>query len=407
MSDLPGTNAIEYYLKGRALKQQREANESRAAIAQQQAELRAKQLEDNWKINEIKAQEIKRFHDAQIGKMKADFENDLIKTRTQLATAIQNGLLEPDPEKQGEYRLTKAGTAAKAAAEAEALREKAKSGVRVEEAQQMIPIKAQTAGEIAQAQLPAKTNEMLIRSELAGAAAKAQRDWQTIEKAKDRDAQRANTILRVNATLANKSATKEEKDQVSAQMVEDYLPDILSGAPEGVLEALPKGDAGLKLRNGVKAQGYNILTRKQAENLEGMKNLQNFYAKAKELQETINSGVIGNIGKIKQLQDELAADLVIFGREAKAEKGVVTDKDIDRLRGAIPQILPGGKGAILEGSKKANERRVNSIIDTYHEKVTGILGPKIKSEQERAIRERYGLMPRMAPSYLKRGAKIQ
>lgn len=86
----------------------------------------------------------------------------------------------------------------------------------------------------------------------------------------------------------------------------------------------------------------------------------NFYRKMDKLKDVLNSSAIegawGTSGN--DLAAELLADAEGFGRESKQMKGVLSDKDIERLKGALPSWTPG-----LDKTVR-NQRRVNDLRET-------------------------------------------
>lgn len=396
--ELVGTNAIEYYLKGRAIKEAREQRERQFQLGLIQRQIEANKLEAQQKQFDKTISETQRYHDAQIDKLKNDVKTSIMDAKIKGSKAFQEGLIDFDQE--GNIIYTEKGAAAAAEAQKQGLIAEARNKANVSMQTSLNDIMAERAEKVAKAQLPS-------RSILQGQLFEHQDIMQQRALANTLEAAR----IRANATLENKNATKEEKNQAINDLIEGHKQDVFEGRRG--LEDLPKGDVGNKVIGALLKNG-KILTRKQIGQLEGFKSLQGFYEKTKQLNQLLQQGGLLNQTtnpQIKQLQDELAADLVIFGREAKAEKGVVTDKDIDRLTGAIPQLLPGGIRSITDKNarKEANDRRVKEIENLIHEKFDNITGPNINPAQKSAIRESYGIIKPIekkkntsVPDYLER-----
>lgn len=395
MPELAGTNSIEYYLKGRALRQQREETEARTAIAQQQAELKAKQLDDAWKINEIKSQELKRYHDAQITKMKNDFEIASQNSRGQLAKLVADGILEADPDKPGAFRPTDAGRRAIILANEEKLKAEARSAVRVSEAQQMSPILASRAGAVAQAQLPARTNLAMIQSEIAGKAAQAQRDFTAEQNALNREAMYNRAML----AHSNRSTAKaEEKAQTITDTVDADLTEVMEGnITQEDLNRKLTGEAKVKVQNEFRNRGVRILKDEDKGNLSALQAATNFHTKLKDLEIIINKHSTPQMAALdpdyKSKLKEIQQDLDAWGRAVKGFKGMITERDTQRLEGGIPDPLPGGKLSVFQNAKKIREinaGRVKSIENFIQQRFNMMTSGMTKAQKDQ-IRKRFSI----------------
>lgn len=395
MAELAGTNSIEYYLKGRALRQQKEETEARTAVAQQQAELKAQQLNDAWKINEIKLSEAKRFHDAQIAKMKADFTIASQNSQGQLAKLVADGILEPDPQNPGAFIPTEVGKRAIVLANEAKLKAQAQADVDVNKQTQLNPIMAERAGAVAKAQLPAKSVFANIESELRGKAAQAQRDFTAIENQKNRDAAYARAQL---THSLGSQAKAEEKAQAITDTVDADWQEVLEGnITQEDLNRKLTGEAKVKVQNEIRRRGGRILKDEDKANVSALSAAKNFHTKLEELNKIIDKHSTPQAAaldpayqaQLKYIQQDLDA----WGRAVKGFKGMITERDTQRLEGGIPDPLPGGKLSIFQSAKaiKAeNAKRVKSVENFIQERFN-MVTRGMTSDQKAAIRKRYSI----------------
>ena len=112
MAELQGTNAIEYYLKGVAIRQQKEARMLQWANQQEQNKLRQQQLDQIQARFETSFEDQKRMHDAQINQINSKIEVDKAQAIMDIGKAFHDKLIEVDPNNPlGGMRLTKLGEA--------------------------------------------------------------------------------------------------------------------------------------------------------------------------------------------------------------------------------------------------------------------------------------------------------
>jgi len=391
----PGKDIIDAYLKGVAIRQEKERFTTQRELEQQRLELARKTAEQNWKRFESNLEETKRLHDSTIDANRSTINSHLLDTKLKIAKGIQDGDIVID--ESGQPQFTKPGTRTQVKANEAGAIETAKT-----------PTLIERAGGVEAAKQPYSLERIDAQNKGRATIQLADQLWKSVENEKNRINARDVAAIRAQATLANKNSTKEEKAQTINDAIDAYKDDIFTGRLPVDNQAFPKGDAGLKIQTAMRANNVRMINQKEADKLTGLRTLDGFINKLGELNSLLQEGgIVGQATnpKIKQLQQELEADLVLFGREAKGEKGVVTDKDIDRLKGAIPQILPGGFTSIRdsEGRKAANSRRVKQAIDVYHEKFDSILGEKISPVQKEAIRKEYGIRERpkaKLPDYL-------
>lgn len=386
-----GRDIMDAYFKGKQIRQGREKLAAEQQIAYAQLEARNQQLEQAWKIHEQRLQEQSKYHNAQIAKMQADFDLKQKEYRVTLARGVADGILKPDLENPGDFISTEPGT-----------REQIKNKAAVDLQTQLSPVLIQRAIDSLKGTQPIRTQAAIdqavgIDTAVTDPNREDTQAFTAEQNRLNREARRGDALLRARATLANKGAAAAEKAQVIQDLYDSSRDDIFNGSI-GLDDPSMKGSAGIQLIQKARTDGIKILNKDEKDKLDKIQSLKAFYNKAAELNNLLSTGTPVTQAmnpRIKQLQEELSADIVVFGREAKAEKGVVTDKDVPRLEGAVPKILPGGFTSLgnSKARKEANQRRVNDILNIIYDKTEGIT-KNMDPIQRKAVFERYNIPAR-------------
>lgn len=403
-----GSDIIEAYLKGVAVKNQREENISRAQQHAEAMKLRDQQLKQNLQIANDRAAETTRWHDLQNEKAKADRKVKIFEAITKKSRSLQLGFEELiDPQAgfvtdDGElnvanFRETPKGTAIRLEAEKAGLIERAKTDPLVNRAYQMLPVEVTKAREKALAELPARTNLAMIQSELQAKNQKAQRDWQTIENQKMRDA----ALSRANLVLEGRlNATREEKNNIVQQTVDSHEPEVLTGRMTFEdMNKVMSANTRAATQNELRKRDIIPLHDQQREDLKLLPMAQSFYGRLKELNAIINTHSDPRAAeldpKYEAKMKEVQQDLDAWGRAVKGFKGMITERDTERLIGGIPKSFPSGPKSLLDSKKsikEINQERVDKIEDFIQEKFD-LITRGSSSKQTSAVREQYGINP--------------
>lgn len=222
------------------------------------------------------------------------------------------------------------------------------------------------------------------------------------QKRLDREAKKEAANIRASATYALAGATKEAKLDATKNLADAYRDDVKSGST--ALEDLPKGNVGVALKAQLLNEGLKIPTKKQVEQFNAQKILEQFHGKIRKLADIINGQTVWSAGldseitqRVKELKDDLGGM-----QKMKGETGVFSDKDMIRAAGGIPEILPGGWRDFLsdKGRKVANNRRADEVYDQMHQNMEG-LTRNMPEEQKTAVYERYAIPPRQKKSATK------
>jgi hypothetical protein len=410
MPDLPGTTTVtDAFLRGREIRDRRIAQQQQFELQKSELAQQAQKLEQAWKISENTLAETKKLHDAQIKKMEADIGVAVQKSRLETADAFQKGLIKPDPNAPGGWTETELGTAARTASGNKVAEANALIAPKIAEQQALIPGKIE---EERQKGTIKSLNEMTVagnKAMLDDITLKEKQKFEADQRAKDREVRREGIKARTDFTLNNKAAAKEEKKAAMDDLVNNFMPDVIAGRLAVDNPAFPKSDTGAKLQSVIRGQGYRLLNQNQIADLNLLPRVHAFLDKIDALNKELQTGnpLTQSLNpEIKRLQNEIETDLVLVGRSFKGERGTVSDKDINRLRGLIPQILPGGALSAFqqEANKKANDRRAKDAHEMYHSRVDQLIGPSTKKEQRDSIMQEYGLRSRQTklPSHIER-----
>jgi len=392
----PGSDIIEAFLKGVAVKNQREANVQRAQHQFEMQKLADAKMKEQSRQFEDRLRETKDYHTGQMDLNKKKFDQTLKLFKYQIAEGLQKGTIRLADNEDG-FEFTEPGTQQKVATQAKVDEKRALIAPTVEEAQALLPTHVQEAREKSMAELPARTNLAMIQSELSGAAQKAQRDWQTIENQKNRDS----ALARANLVLEGRlNATKAEKDDLVQQTVDSHEPEVLTGRMTFEdMNKVMSANTRAATQNELRKREIVPLHDTQREDLKLLPMAQNFYGKLKELNEIINSHPDPRTAELDPKyvakMAEVQQDLDAWGRAVKGFKGMITERDTQRLIGGIPKSWAAGLRSIMAGKKDLrtiNQERLDKIEDFIQEKFD-LITRGSSSKQTSAVREQYGINP--------------
>lgn len=381
-----GSDVIQAYLRGKQLDDARKEDLAKAEIARMQAELRQQEITEATHRFTTKLQQ-----DRDIANSRLDLEKQRVNLQAkQLGIAglraIQSGEMEgPDgqPIQVGKILSGDPDYFNKLTIPTQAVRDQREVDKAVNKEKAIQAVK-----------LPYEREQALLKGEIAANAQERLFNFQRTEKSLDRANVLEAARLRAQATRENAAATREEKRAVEDEAADIHAASILDGS--STLEEIHKlGQIGVKAINRAKAAGVRPINNKDRDGLIALGAVQRFYDKAKTLNELLQKGNLADqatSSTISDLQEQLQVDLTGFARMV-GEKGVISDRDIVRMKGAIPKILPGGVRSLLseEGRKKSNNTRVREIEKLYFEKKNSIL-KGIPPSQLKALEERYELL---------------
>lgn len=347
---------VSAYLEGLKV---REARESRIAEAEARVEankLRAQQIADAWnkfqtehKLNERNIDSQIEARDSQNKARDAQTKNLSANLMLTAFKASQNGDLSAINNLPPEAK--------------EIIYEKMFPGMKgfydqfkPQTTQEVDQREINKAGGIATAQsdarLPAQREMAILQGNIQASNQGQRLSAQAIENEKNRVAARENALIRANATRTNKAATLDEKKAADNDAIEAHLPDIYTG--QVALEDIPKGDIGVKIQSRAKKDGTRIFKKAEIEKFNANPALQTFIDNIKAYNEAIRNG---NLLDARNRKNALQADLGLFGRNTKGERGNLSNQDIAR----IGELLPG----IMTFDQKENDRRVKEIENIY------------------------------------------
>ena len=384
MSELKGVNAIEYYLKGRALRDQREQQ-------QQEAQLKAQQLEQNWQISERKFNELSAYQKAVVAKQLADLELAKRNERIRVADLISSGKGKFDPNNPGEVIPTAPEDLNKNLAQRAGAVEEAKNAPLVKRQWDMLPGETEKIRQGEGARLPYR----LQQAEQAGRIALERQDdnQRFIAEQNQLKIGAANT----RASL-NRSAKADERKSEVSNIVDTVEPEVRTGilTREDLNKRYNKQDNAL-IQNQLTARGIRIWGDEERASTNLLPMAQNFLQKLRTLKDHINSFSDPKLAwlddKTAELNKEIQQDLDAWGRAVKGFKGPITEKDTGRLEGGIPKPLPAGIRSGLskpQGIREANQRRVENVEDFIQEKFD-LITRGMKPEQKEEIRKSFKL----------------
>jgi hypothetical protein len=390
-----GADIIGAYFKGRQVRQQREKLKAEVEIAGQIATDRQEKMQQQYQIAVEKEKNLEKWRELQDQNKKSEIKLKEFESFVSNSEAFQKGWLEMiDPEKgirdQSNLRETPRGTAARLAAEGE-----------MKKQEMLLPGKVEEERLKLLASLPLKTTDAVNRAQQLNdnifiPNQKRQQDFTAEQNRLNREAlrDRSREQMATRITIANNKLKAGEIDE--NDYVQTHVDAIQNGSVtiEDLQKTIPKEKL-LKIVTRARGNGLRVFTNKEKDEFNSLEIVERFHDNAQKLSNLINkqdpaSGYLDP--KVEQLRKELDSDLVLFGRFAKGEKGVVTDKDVNRLGGSVPSLFPGGVRDILalEGIKAGNERRVGSILEVY-QGIAKKLTKGMPKKQRDAVYERFGI----------------
>ncbi len=186
--------------------------------------------------------------------------------------------------------------------------------------------------------------------------------------------------LRASAAFANKAANRAEKDSAISAIADDFK----DGS--STFDQLPKGEDSLRLRGKLAAEGYRVISKKDQENLEGLstvKQILNLYDSLNSAYKTHGAQSILS-PEVRDLETRADALSGIMSRLYGGERGVLTEKDVERVKGARPSKL----NTIFDS--KRNDARMTDLKSFYNEKAKQFKGT-MTPQQSQAVDKRFDL----------------
>src|ERR1700752_1455680 len=153
-------------------------------------------------------------------------------------------------------------------------------------------------------------------------------------------------LLHYQGTMAKANATKAEKEEAVQGAINAFGPDVFAGRTtlDQINKMAHTGQDSLKMQTAFKQAGTKLLSDKNVEQIKSTNNFWSIIDKVHQLNALLQRGnplTQGFQAKGSALQEEINADLGPFVKTAKEEKGSLSNTDISRAQGNIPQILPG------------------------------------------------------------------
>jgi hypothetical protein len=372
-----GKDVISAYLSGLQHKERREALVNQALYRQQQMQIAQEKMDDaRKKFEQEHGLELKKAaSDADFKKAQIKNWGDTIQLNT--ARFFNNpGVTTPDGRR---IKLNLPGQ--------EQPIELLTGGERSQQ-------KADEAGLVTGAQegakIPFDINRIQAQSNATRGIQMAHENWLATENKLNRESALERAKIHAEAVASNKAATKEDRQSAATNAADLYAPDVMSA--KTAIEDLPSknNQVGLDIHTQILGRGIKGFNRKDIEKFKNAQPAYNFVEKIKNLNEAIRSG---NIGNYAQQREDLLSDLAIFARSAKEETGVLSNPDIDRAKGAIPSMFPGGALGIFANKQQENDRRVKEIENVIYGKIDNLMSG-VNPVQRKAIMQQWNLKER-------------
>lgn len=180
------------------------------------------------------------------------------------------------------------------------------------------------------------------------------------------------------AQLAAQTRLKGGLGDIDEDTISNYINDMYVTGNTNESQVPQKIRATIK---GTVPLGWTPVTKRDSEQIDGLPLMAEFFKTASDLADkgsTIKGkadillGGFGEAGRVKKEVDGLMGNIArIFG----GEKGVLTQRDIERGQGLVYQILQGSKG---------NKQLVQDLADTWGSKLQGFV-KKYPDEQRKQI----------------------
>lgn len=364
-------HVIDAYMKGVQLRQEKEQQEEAAEIRRLQIEEARKQFLEKHELELKKALDNENLHKSTIALNQARIKDYGTRAKIAGLNALNNAksITTPDGRRITLQDIIPDGF----------------DGLQIEALtpQQQADLAVKTEGEKAQAKaVVEQPNRIALiheqgKNQIANILTKANLD--SVENEKDRKNRIEVAEINARRAFANRNATREERKAVIDEMVGAHENDILSG--QTALEDLPKGDLGNAIQSRMKAQGTRLFLRKERDKFNEAPDLANFIDNVAALNKALKSY---DFQTARDLRNSLEADLGLFARNTKAEKGNMSNQDIARMA----ELLPG-----WTYKNEENARRVKAIEEIYYTRMDQILRGTSPIQRE-AIKQRWGLRDR-------------
>jgi len=373
-------HVIESFLAGSALREKREQRIAEAEAQREALEVRRQQIADL-------ASQFQQRHKLETEKALSTFELNKARIKD-LTTRVKVAGINAASAASG--KLTDAN--GNPVDIGKALGDEGLAGIVGQTPQQISNLKVREAGDITQARevvlQPNRIGLAQVRGNIQAANQGKQQEFTAIENEKNRNLRISEGELNRSAIRENlntriaagTSATRAEKQDLLNQSIEAHLPDIYTG--QVALEDLPKGDIGVRIQNAAKARGDRIFKKSEIEKFNASPGLETFMDNVESYNLAIKEKRLNDARNIK---NALQADLGLFGRNTKGERGNLSNQDIAR----IGELLP----SFWTLNQKENDRRVNEIKNIYfnaHDQAFRGMKP----EQRKAVEERWNIRSR-------------
>jgi hypothetical protein len=379
----PGKDIIEAFLKGVQVRQQKEGQAQRLAIAMTQAKLadeRAKAQREQFILNFKQRDEL---NDSTI-KHRQALEAAADATRKLQATS--NKIMGLRSQAEGYIDFDDQGNPIPA-----------QPGARAK-------VLAGQAGAVTTAQQEAKTPFDVFKAGLAEMAQKRDREDRQTFTADQNAKMRANQVAMNTARLEQRSwdqtVKRDQKIKDLDQDADDRAQDVVEGNPAGTVEMMPKGQLALDLMRRIRARYGPIrqFTLAESNDLKGMRELTAIIKEGEDLSNKIKEGgawaSMGGDTDINAAIKKLRARIEVWGRGVLEMKGVFQEGDVQRAYGSLPELNPGGPIGMfaIESNYKNNMERMKSARQMYHERIDNLFGPSIDPTQRTILYKRWNLM---------------
>jgi len=228
---------------------------------------------------------------------------------------------------------------------------------------------------------PGRVELVHTRGNIDAANDAANKAADAIQKEKDRQNRITVANIRASAVHNDKASTKADKDAVDKDAVDLNLPNIMTGQTTlEDLNTLP-AQTRLKVQNAALSNGFRIMKKEEQEKFRATPTLERFIDKVKAYKDAVNGY---DLVQARNLYTSLQADLGIFARNEKGERGNMSNQDITRMA----KLLPG-----LTFTKEANEQRYKDLENIYHDRMDQTFRGMTPTNRA-AVEQRWGIRSR-------------
>jgi hypothetical protein len=385
-----GSDVIEAYLKGVALKQQKEERLRQFEIQQQANEIRQKQLDQNLAIANQKFTDLRTWRGLQAKNFQSqeaarnanaavqDFEAKL-KWNEGIASGkirpAQEGI-QPDPNDPSTYRP----------ATPQELQQITAQG-KVTEQRALIPGKIEEAGGIEQAKVPARSVVAGIQSDLQLRNQREAREFQ----AKENELNRQN---RLAVAEARRKAGIEENEIYD----EAHIDAIAHGdmTRQGIAQ-LPVKDRA-RILGKATAQQIIPLADEDVKRFSEVRDLKTYINLSRQFKDLLkNYSTVAQAWtdpKVRDLGNTIDSLAKTFAVNIAGDRSILSEKEVPRISKGVVQLNPSGWLVVNPWSdstkinNEINERRLNEFIDVYKLRIRERLGQRSQKQKD-AINEKF------------------